>query len=127
MPTTLTPAEKSCIFTLSALFLDINLADGTLDDIARALTRLPLEIAEIEMVFWDDVFPTLIWNLLRFHGQQHAFDGDVVCGRIEVARSGPPKSSISTCAKKLLFGWLVWRDWMRVKRRLVQTQKLSRC
>jgi len=104
--------------------MDANLTNGELDDVARALTRLPLELVEIEMVFWDDLFPELIWNLLRIHGQQHAFEEDVVCGRIEVARAGPPKSSISTSVKKLLFGWMVWRNWMRVKRRLVDTQKL---
>lgn len=125
MPTTLTRAEKSCICALSALFLDKNLADGEFDDIARALARLPLELAEINMMFWDDLFPTLIWNLLKIHGQQHAFDEEAVCGKIEVIRAGSTRSPHSTFAKKLLFGWMVWHDWMRVKRRLVDTRKLS--
>ena len=123
MPTTLTRAEKSCVCTFSALLLDANLTDGELDKIARALTKLPLELAEIEMVFWDDLFPTLIWNLLRTHRQQHAFEEDVVCGRIEVARAGCLKMSFSKSTKKLLFGWMVWLQWMGVKRRLVDTQK----
>ena len=97
----------------------------TLDDIARALTRLPLELAEIEMMFWDDLFPTLIWNLLRNHRQQHAFEEDVVCGKIEVTRAASSRLSLRTSAKKLILGWIVRRDWMRVKRRLVDTQKLS--
>lgn len=67
--TTLTPAERDCCDCLSYMFLDTQLDPTLYDVIARDLHRSDLTLAEIHHLFWYDVYPVLIWNLVQIAGE----------------------------------------------------------
>jgi hypothetical protein len=92
---------------MADLFLDTQFDDFDYDRIANRLCDLGTPIEELEKLFWEDLFPTKIWNLVQFNrgGQWGGFDNDEVCDEIEEYRA-----SLNWFEKTVVLrvNWALW-------------------
>ncbi|KAF1828959.1 hypothetical protein BDW02DRAFT_602956 [Decorospora gaudefroyi] len=77
----LTAPERTACYLLSEIFLDTEVEDVFRQSIARKLYDLPLTLKEIDTLFWFDVYPALIWNLVEPAGAWVDFGEEYVCNR----------------------------------------------
>lgn len=114
----MTLVERSCAWELSDLFLDTKIQGHELDEIILKFFQLPREFCDIEAVFWDDIFPTMIWNLAFISGEWCVFSEEEVCDPINNTRAsyvwlylGPFTSRL----KRVFWGNKVTPFWEGVK------------
>jgi hypothetical protein len=111
---------------MADLFLDTHIFDDMYDRIANRLCDLGTPIDELEKLFWEDLFPTKIWNLVQFNrgGQWGGFDNDEVCDGIEEYRAGLNWFEKSVV---LRVNWILWGSkvdglWDILKARILMVQ-----
>ncbi|KAF1952163.1 hypothetical protein CC80DRAFT_552595 [Byssothecium circinans] len=128
----LTPSERQAGFLMSDLFLDTQIDEGDYDRIANKLCDLEmhLDLNDLEKLFWEDLFPAKIWNLVQVDrsGEWGGFDEDEVCDDVEEYRAGCNWFEKTVV---LRVNWLLWsskvnRLWNKLKARLHDVQERRR-
>ncbi len=94
---------------LSDLFLDTEISEAMIANIAETLHSAPYSLEECEYIFWHEVYPVCIYNLYSVAGEWVCFDEEWLASRILSRAQHVPQ-------------WWTFPRWLQCGRWMVRTE-----
>jgi hypothetical protein len=116
--------QKACIM-LSELFLDVKQDQDDVNFLAREIQPLGLSAADIDRLFYYDVFPIVWANLFTVAGDWYPFDGEWLLESIAARRKWAVWRWVTSPVPRIM--WLMcshvlFDDLENVKKRIMELE-----